>query len=433
MQSKLRQSAQALFMVVALVLAASTAHAERELLDRVIAIVDDGVVLKSDLDARVSSIVSRLSAQGTGLPPRQVLEERVLDQLITETIQLQMAENMGMRISDNELNETMRNIAERNNMTLAQFEDQLTAEGVSYQQAREQIRREMLASRVQQRRVGSRIRVSEREVENYLEAVSREGRSDTEYQLGHILVAVDDFNDRQEVAAAREKAERLREEIINGRDFRSAAVAQSDASSALDGGVMDWRPGNQLPTMVAGIVPTLEEGELTEVLQSDSGFHLVTVLGTRGDQQNLVQQSRVRHILVRTDDVVSEAEAQQRINDIYQQLRNGADFATLAREFSDDPGSAPDGGELGWVSPREMVPAFAQAMNAAQPGELVAPFRSRFGWHVLEVLDRRQQDISSQVRESEARQAIYRRKFEAELQNWLREIRDEAYVEIKRS
>jgi peptidyl-prolyl cis-trans isomerase SurA len=317
-------------------------------------------------------------------------------------------------------------------MTVQEFEDQLAAEGVTYQEAREQIRREMLVSRVQQRRVDSRVRVTDREVSNLLQQTGGQADSTMEYQLAHILVSVDNFSDEQEVERAREKAERLRQEIEDGRDFQSAAVAESDASNALEGGVMGWRGHSDLPSLVADVVPDLPVNQPSEVLQSGSGFHIVQVLDRRGGEaRNVIEQSRVRHILIRPTEVVSDARAEEQINELYQQLQEGADFAALAREFSDDPGSGSDGGNLGWVSPGQMVPAFEETMMNAPVGEVTRPFRSRFGWHILEVQERRNQDVSEQVRRSEAQQALYRRKYETELQSWLREIRDEAYVEIK--
>ncbi|NMT62414.1 peptidylprolyl isomerase [Marinobacter orientalis] len=431
MKANLRHCARILLVLMAVTLSA-TVQAERKLLDQVVAVVNDDVVLQSELEARINTIVGRLRAQGTGLPPQDVLEERVLEQLITESIQLQMAERAGMRISDNELNETMASIARRNNMTLEQFEQQLAQEGVTYREAREQIRNEMITSRVQQRQVGNRVRVTDREVENYLEATAGDGRSNAEYELAHILVEVDDFNDEEEVAEARNKIERLRKEIRDGRDFREVAVAESDASNALEGGDMGWRAENRLPSLIADVVPDLEPGTVSPVLQNSSGFHLVMVMDRRGGEKaQVIEQSKVRHILVRTSETVSESQAEEAIRDIYQQLQNGADFGALAREYSDDPVSGSDGGNLGWVSPGQMVPEFEQAMMQADVGELKGPFRSQFGWHILEVQDRRQQDISGDLRESEARQAIYRRKFDTELQNWLREIRDEAFIEFK--
>ncbi|MBK1886328.1 peptidylprolyl isomerase [Marinobacter sp. DY40_1A1] len=431
MKATIRQGFQALLMVLAVVLSFS-AHAERKLLDQVVAIVDDDVVLQTELEARVSTITGRLAAQGTGLPPRRLLEERVLEQLITESVQLQMADKMGMRISDNELNETLVNIAKSNGMSLSEFESQLAEEGVSYRQAREQIRQEMLTGRVQQRLVGNRVRVTDREVENYLLALESGGGNDAEYRLAYIFIQLDNPADDAAVDATREKAEALRTAILNGRDFREVAVAESDASNALEGGDMGWRPESQLPSLVAPVVPALEIGQPSEVLENNSGFHMVMVMDKRGGaQKKVIQQNRVRHILIRPSGAVTEAEAEATIRELYQQLQDGADFAALARQYSDDPVSGSDGGNLDWVSPGQMVPAFEQAMQEAEVGEIKGPFRSQFGWHILLVEERRQKDISVDVKQAEARQAIYRRKFDSELQNWLREIRDEAFVELK--
>lgn len=421
-----------LLLTLALVAMSVSVQAERKLLDRVVAIVDDEVILQSELDARINTIIGRLSAQGTGLPPRKLLEQRVLEQLIQESLQLQLADQMGMRISDNELNETLASIARNNGMTLAEFEGQLAEEGVTYQQAREQIRNEMLTSRVQQRRVGNRVRITDREVESYLQAQAANGSTDAEYRLAYIFIEVDDPGSEASVDQAREEARSLRKQIVEGRDFREVAVAESDASNALEGGDMGWRTESQLPSLVAPVVTGLEVGQPSEVLENNSGFHLVMVMDKRGgDQQLFVQQHRVRHILVRPSEAVTDAQAEQRIRDIYRELQGGADFADLARERSDDPVSGSDGGNLGWVSPGQMVPAFEEAMLQAQVGEYVGPFRSQFGWHILEVEERRQQDVTEENREAQARQAIYMRKFEQELQNWVREIRDEAFVEFK--
>ncbi|WP_372986123.1 peptidylprolyl isomerase [Marinobacter sp.] len=431
MKATFRQGVTTFLMFLMLALSVS-AQAERKLLDQVVAIVDDDVILQTELEARINTIIGRLQAQGTGLPPRDVLEQRVLDQLITESIQLQMADKMGMRISDNELNETMDNIARQNNMSRAEFEQQLAAEGVSYRQAREQIRNEMLTSRVQQRQVGNRVRVTDREVENYLQALESRGGNTAEYRLAYIFLQVDDPASEASVEAARAKAQQLRQQILDGRDFREVAVAESDASNALEGGDMGWRTENQLPSLVAPVVPGLDTGEPSPVLENNSGFHMVMVMDKRGgEQQQLVRQHRVRHILVRPSEARTDAEAEARIRDLYQQLQDGADFADLAREYSDDPVSGSDGGNLGWVSRGQMVPAFEQAMIEADIGDLKGPFRSRFGWHILQVQERREKDVTGEARESDARQAIYRRKFETELQNWLREIRDEAFIEFK--
>ena len=421
-----------LLLTMAMMTMSLAVQAERKLLDRVVAIVDDDVILQTQLEARVNTIVGRLSAQGTGLPPRQMLEQRVLEQLIAESVQLQMADKMGMRISDNELNETLANIARSNGMTMAQFESQLAEEGVTYQQAREQIRNEMLTSRVQQRQVGNRVRITDNEVENYLQAQAGAGSDGTEYRLAYIFIQVDEPGNEASVRQARNLADNLRQQILDGRDFREVAVAESDASNALEGGDMGWRSESQLPSLVAPVVPDLEPGVPSAVLENNSGFHLVMVMDKRGgEQQQIIEQHKVRHILVRPSAAVTEAQAEQRIRDIYRQLQDGADFAELARELSDDPVSGSDGGNLDWVSPGQMVPEFEQAMLDADVGEIYGPVRSQFGWHILQVQERRKQDVTAEARESQARQAIYQRKFEQELQNWLREVRDEAFVEFK--
>lgn len=431
MKATARQFFQSV-LFAALALMPAIASAERQMLDQVIAIVDDDVILQSELEARIATIVGRLQSQGTGLPPREILEERVLDQLVTESIQLQMAERAGMRVSDNELNETMASIASNNNMTLQQFEDQLEQEGVTYREAREQIRTEMLVSRVQQRQVGNRVRVTDREASNYLASRQNQEDTNTEYRLAHLLVGVDNFDDEEAVTAARSRIEDLRQQIIGGRDFREVALAESDGANALEGGELGWRTENQLPSLLAPVVPDLQTGVPSRVLESSSGFHLVMVLDKRGgEEQTLVEQARVRHILVRPTETVSAAAAEVKIRKLYQQLRDGADFAALAREHSDDAVSGSAGGDLEWVNPGEMVPEFENVMKNTPVGEMSRPFRSQFGWHILEVTERREKDMSGEIRSSEARQAIYRRKFEAELQNWLREIRDEAFVEFK--
>ena len=421
-----------LLLTMAMMTMSLAVQAERKLLDRVVAIVDDDVILQTQLEARVNTIVGRLSAQGTGLPPRQMLEQRVLEQLIAESVQLQMADKMGMRISDNELNETLANIARSNGMTMAQFESQLAEEGVTYQQAREQIRNEMLTSRVQQRQVGNRVRITDNEVESYLQAQAGAGSDGAEYRLAYIFIQVDEPGNEASVRQARNLADNLRQQILDGRDFREVAVAESDASNALEGGDMGWRSESQLPSLVAPVVPDLEPGVPSAVLENNSGFHLVMVMDKRGgEQQQIIEQHKVRHILVRPSAAVTEAQAEQRIRDIYRQLQDGADFAELARELSDDPVSGSDGGNLDWVSPGQMVPEFEQAMLDADVGEIYGPVRSQFGWHILQVQERRKQDVTAEARESQARQAIYQRKFEQELQNWLREVRDEAFVEFK--
>ena len=428
-QFKLNPSIQALVAIVLLAVS-SLAGAERQPLDRVIAVVEQGVVLQSELDARLEQIRSRLRAQGTRMPPDEVMKQRVLEQLIMDEVQAQRAEQMGMRVSDSELNQTMRNIASRNGYSLDEFEQALASEGLTFQQAREQIRQEILVSRIQQQQVGQRVRVTDREVENYLESAAGRDRSGVEHLLGHILITVNNFNDADEVQRAEQRARNIQEELEGGADFREVAVAESDGRAALEGGELGWRREEQLPSLAAGVIPSLDVEEPSGVLQSGSGFHIVTALDRRGGTEQEVEQSRVQHILI-SDEQRSEQESEALVREIQERLDQGESFESLAREYSDDPGSASGGGDLGWVNPGEMVPEFEQTMQETEVGERSMPFRSQFGWHILQVEDRRMEDIGQEIQRQEARQTLQQRQYELELQNWLSEIREEAYVDVK--
>ncbi len=428
---KLKQRILLSFLLPLLVLGSGMAQAKTQLLDQVVAIVNDGVILKSELDAKVQTVESRLNAQGTPLPPTDILQKRVLDQLVLDRIQLQMADKAGMRISDNELNQTMKNIAKRNGFTLDQFAKALSSEGLTYREAREQIRRQMLISRIQQKKVDPRVRVTDHEVKAYLDSQAGKKRTGAQYLIGHILFAVDDMNNVSKVAAARKEAESVLKQLKSGADFKQMAVAHSDAQNALDGGVLGWRSQQELPSLIADIVPKMQVGDVSGILKSPSGFHIIKLLKERGGKKKIVTQTKVRHILIKTDQVTSDKDARQKIQMIYNRIENGASFAALARQYSDDSVSGSDGGELGWVSPGDMVPAFDKVMKATPVGKVSQPFRSRYGWHILEVEGRRKHDIGAQLQTNEARQVLYKRKYEAELEDWLQEIRGEAYVQFK--
>ncbi len=423
---------QAFWILLTSVLISLNLHAkESVLLDKVIAIVNDDIVMQSELNQRVRSVNNRLRAQGTPLPPHSVMEQRVLEQLILESIQLQRAEQQGIRISDNQLNKTISNIASSNQMSLEEFESQLQREGETFASAREQIRREMVVTRLQQREVDRRVRVTEQEIENFLDSKEGRTRSGAEYYIGHILIAVpENASDAQE-KAAQARAQSILDELAAGADFQQMAVARSDGRQALNGGVIGWRKENELPSIAANVIPHLDIREPSELIRTGSGFHILTVLDKRGGQEQIVEQAKVRHILVAPDELRTDAEAREIIDKLYARIQGGDDFAVLARSNSDDPVSAIDGGDLGWVSPGQMVPEFEQTMQATPVGGLSEPFRSNFGWHILQVQERRNQDIGALVQTNEARQVIHRRKYEEELANWLLEIKDEAFIDIK--
>ncbi len=419
-------------LTVVTLIASGLVRAEEPIvLDRVIAIVDDDIVMESELDSRLTQITNRLKQQGTPLPPQRVMEQRVLDQLIVENIQLQNAERAGIRISDTQLNETLLNIARSNGMTLQEFQKQLASEGETYANAREQIRREMIVTRIQQREVDRRVRVSEQEIENFLDSSEGRERSGIEYYLGHILIAVPEKATPEQEAEALERADAVLADLRSGADFKQMAVARSDGRQALNGGVIGWRKENELPSIAANVLPKLKKGKASDLIRSTSGFHIITPLDKRGGTEQWVTQRKARHVLISPSEIRTDRQAKEIIDKLYDRVLNGDDFGEIARSNSDDPVSAIDGGDLGWVSPGQMVPEFEEKLQETTLGEISAPFKSSYGWHILQVSEVRQQDIGALVQANQARQLIYRRKFEEELVLWLQELKSEAFIEVK--
>ncbi len=400
-------------------------------LDRVVAIVDDDVVLASELVERLSYIEQQFASNNMQLPPRDVLVSQVLERLILDSIQLQMGQRAGVRVSDEELTQAMMGIAQQSGMNLDQFQRALAADGMSFRDFREQIRREMIVGRVQQNRVSDRIYISPQELRNFLESpVGRAATSD-DFRVGHILLAVSDEASPAAVRAAEEKAQEIVSELRDGADFAQMAVAHSADQRALQGGDLGWRKAGQLPSLFAEQVLAASKGEVLDPIRSASGFHIVKVTDKRGTGNTLVDQTRARHILIQPSEIRSESEAENLIRDLYERIQDGESFDQLARDHSDDPGSALSGGDLGWIMSGQMVPAFEETMRATSTGGLSEPFRSQFGWHILEVTDRRAQDMSTEFRERQALRILQERRFDEALEAWLQEIRDEAYVEVR--
>jgi len=412
-------------------LLAATAQAQVRPLDRVVAIVDNDVVMQSQLDARLREVQQTIDKRGGALPPENVLSQQVLERLIIENIQLQIGERSGIRITDEELNQAMSTIAQRNGMSLEQFREALARDGLSYADARDQVRREMIISRVRQRRVAERIQVTDQEVQNFLASDLGKMASAAEYNLGHILIAVPSEASPADLQAAAKKAEMLVKKLRNGADFRQMAIAESSGRTALDGGDLGWRKEAQLPGIFAPVAPKLQVGGISDPIKSASGYHIIKLKDKRGGNTQLITQTKTRHILIRTNEVRDQQQAEELINQLYQRLQAGEDFAALAQEFSDDPGSGASGGDLGWVNPGDMVPEFDATMQQTGAGKISAPFESQFGWHILQVEDRRQTDVGAENQRNQVRQMLYGRRFEEELPIWLRKIRSEAYVDIK--
>jgi len=423
-------AALALAVVAGPLQGASSAR-EPVTIDRIVAVVNDGVILESELDTFLAGVKAQLRERVASLPPDDVLRRQALERLIMQKLQVQTAKQMGLRVDDETLNQAVRSIAERNNMTLDQFRRALEADGYSFAQFRENIREEILVGRLQRRQVDERIQVNEQEVESFLANQAQRGESGLMYRLSHILVAVPEAASPEQIQAARDKIDRIRAELVGGADFRQMAIAVSDGQQALEGGDLGWFPAGELPGLFADVVPALEPGQISDVIRSPSGFHLVQVADTRGAESHTVQQTHVRHILLRTNEVMTDELARLRLNQLRDRILGGDDFATLARAHSEDTLSARNGGDLGWIGPGETVPRFEQAMNRLAPGELSEPVQSRFGWHLIQVLERRQYDDTEEYKRAQAREQIRARKRQEALELWLRRLRDEAYVEYR--
>lgn len=404
-------------------------QAEPVLLDQVIAVVDDDIIMASELRQRVELV--RQQNRGGTLPPQAALESQVLERMIIESIQLQMAERGGVRISDAQLNEAMARIASQNNMSLPQFRQAMEAEGISFALARQQILDEMRISRVQRFQVGERIQITDQDVDYFLASELGKMASSAEYQLGHILIATPDNATPADLKAAEKKATEIVRKLRNGGDFRQLAMAESSSRTALEGGDLGWRKETQLPGLFADVAPKLQVGEISDPISASGGFHIIQLKDKRGGSTQLITQTKTRHILLRPNELRDASDAERQIHQLYQRLQAGEDFATLAREFSDDPGSGSNGGDLGWVNPGDMVPEFDATMKDTAAGAISAPFETQFGWHILLVEDRRQTDVGAENQRNQVRNMLYGRRFEEELPIWLRKIRSEAYVEIK--
>ena len=420
-------------LLLGALLLGTAAHAAVQPLDSVVAIVDNDVIMKSQMDQRVREVQQTIAKRGSGVPPAEALQPQVLDRLILENLQLQIGERSGIRITDEELNQAIGTIAQRNNMSVDQFRAALSRDGLSFNDAREQVRREMIISRVRQRRVAERIQVSEQEVKNFLASGQGKAQLSEEFHLANILIATPDSASSDQIQTAARKAQDLYGKLKQGADFGQMAIANSASESALEGGDMGWRKAAQLPPPFGDMLGTMPIGDVTPPARTPGGFIILKLLEKRGGegQAQMRDEVHVRHILIKPSEIRSEEETKRLAQKIYDRIRNGDDFGELAKSFSEDPGSALNGGDLNWVDPNSLVPEFRQVMNDTPQGTLSKPFKTAYGWHVLEVLGRRATDSTNQARDQQALTVLRNRKYDEELQTWLRQIRDEAYVEIK--
>jgi peptidyl-prolyl cis-trans isomerase SurA len=398
--------------------------------DRIVAVVGEEVITRNELDARISSAVSQLRRQNIELPPEDVLERQMLERMITDRVQLITAKETGLQIPDNQLDQAIARIAASNKLTVADFRRLLEKDGVAFSRFREEIRGEMLISQIRERDVDSKVSVSEGEIDNYLAQVAREGER-FEYAVSHILLRSPEGTTPEQLEKLRQKGEQILAKLKKGEDFAQVAAAYSDAPDGLRGGDLGFRPLDEMPTLFAETVDKMKPGEVSPLLRSANGFHIIKLREKRGGEaMPQVQQTHARHILVRVNELLSERDAKQKLVVLRERLEHGADFADLARQHSQD-GSAPKGGDLGWLYAGDTVPEFEKAMDELKPNQISEPIRSPFGWHLIQVLERRVQDVSADRRRQAARAAIRSRKADEAYQDWLRQQRDRVYVEIR--
>jgi len=418
---------------LAFLIAATTllpAHAAVQPLDHIVAVVNDEVITRQELARRYQEVVQNLARQETPLPPRGALETQLLERMITELALQQHARGTGIRVDPTQVERALQRIATQNKLDLAGLATALEKEGQSLDSMRNTIRNEILITRARERDVDNRVSVSDAEIEGYLQTQVQQG-VETEYNFAHILVSVPENASPEQIQTRRALAEDVLAQITRGADFAQLSASHSDAANALQGGAFGWRASGKLPALFVDALKPLQPGQVSPLLKSSNGFHILKLNDKRGLDATLsIIQTHARHILIKTNELTSEADARNRLLQLKERIDNGVKFDELARLHSEDA-SASKGGDLGWVNPGDTVPDFEKAMDALQPGQVSAPIQSPFGWHLIQVLERRDQDVTQERQKLLARQAIRERKAEEAFQDWVRQIRDSAYVELR--
>ena len=418
----------ALFLPAVLGLAAVAAHAEP--LDRIVVVINDGVVLQSEVDRAMEVGKRQLAERKIALPPDEVLRSQVLERLVLTRVQTQRAQEAGIRVDDRELNEVLNSLASQNKMTLSQFAEAVKKEGMDYLGLREQVRDEITINRLRAREIEQRVLVTDQDIDLFLANQSRLDQA--EYRVSHILVAVPDSASSEARIKARNKADGLLKRLQGGEDFAQVAIANSDGQQALAGGDLDWRSGSNLPELFADAVQKLKKGELSPVLENASGFHILKLTDSRGgEERKTIVETHAQHILLQPNALRDEEQTKQQARALHDRIGKGEDLGELAKKLSDDTGSKNAGGDLGWQPAGVFAPEFEKAIDALQPGQVSAPFRTSFGWHIAKVVERRSRDTTDQTRRARARAAIQNRKAAEEYDMWLRRLRAEAYVEYR--
>ena len=400
-------------------------------IDRIVAVVNSTVITEFELASRVNAALRQMAGQNTPPPPRRLLERQMLERMITEQVLMQVAEDTNIRFDGLVLDRAVARIAQNNNMSPDAFRRALAQEGIDFQSFRDQIRTEMTISRLKEREVDNKLVITDAEIDNFLANPSASASQQDEYNLAHILVMAPEGASPEKLAELKVKAETALQEVKGGADFTQVSAAYSDAQNALQGGSLGWRTEAQLPSLFSGALAGMSAGDVSPVLRSANGFHILKLLDKRGKNvQTVVKQTRARHILVKTNEVVTDADARNRLLQLKERIENGADFAALAKLHSDDL-SASKGGELGWLNPGDTVPEFERTMDGLNINEVSAPVHSPFGWHLVQVLERRDQDVTQERKRLDARRTIRERRSEEAFEDWVRQQRDRAYVEYR--
>ena len=399
--------------------------------DRIVAVVNNEVITSREVAVRIKTVTQQLGQQGTPLPPPDVLQKQVLERMIMDRLQIQLAKETALRVDDMQLDRTVGRVAENNKMSLTDFRRALERDGIQFDKFREEIRNEIMLSRLREREVDSKITISDNEIEFFLGQQDASKSAAAEYNLSHILLRLPEQASPEQVEKQRTRAAEVLLQLREGADFAKLAVSFSDATDALQGGAMGWRVRDRLPELYSQALDVMKAGDVSGVLRSPAGFHVIKLLERRGGGAPvLVEQTRARHILVKTSQIVSEADAKRKLTNLRERIVTGADFGELAKLNSDDS-SAVNGGDLGWLYPGDTVPEFERTMNSLKSGEVSESFQTTFGWHLMQVLERRKSDVSGERKVLEARQILRERKADEAYQEWLRQLRDRAFIEYR--
>lgn len=409
----------------------SYAQSSAVALDRIVAIVDEDVVLESEFNERKQAILARLQGQYQNLPPENVLNKQILEQLIIERIELGLAKRYEIEPTEAELDQAIARIAQNNRITPAQLEESLSQQGMTMAGLRQQIRRDLTINQLQQAVVNSRIKITDQDIDNFLASTDGKFATSPDFRVGHILIALPSSAGPSEIEELEQKAQSIYKQIKEGADFSQMAIAHSQDQAALNGGDLGWRKLAQLPELFAQRLVDLPVGEVSEPFRSDAGFHMLKNLEQRGGGATMIQETKARHILVKISEIMDDRQAREKLLALRERILKGEDFAALAREHSEDTGSMLAGGDLGWATPGMFVPEFEETMTKSAINEVSMPFKSQFGWHIMQVVERRNTDMSDRVKRNQAANAIRSRRFDEEFQLWLTQIREDAYVEIK--